>query len=125
MPVISRHGISGWATWVAADTLFAASPIISNDRMAAFWCSRLARKPASLSPLTKDCASSAASNISRRRAESRPGNSAIDRFDLTQDRPPPDEIPALLDGLALDEVDGATKKFLHRVLQINKSGEIF
>jgi hypothetical protein len=35
------------------------------------------------------------------------GNSAIDRFGLPQDCPAADEIPALLDGLALDKIDSS------------------
>src|SRR5580698_10639882 len=124
MPVISRHGISEWAAWVAVDILPAASPTISNDRMTAFWCSRLARKATSSSPSTNDRASRAASSISSKRAESRSGNSAIDRFDLVQDRPPPDEVPTFLNGLALDQVDGAPKQRLQRVLQIGEGRKI-
>src|SRR5215831_8928548 len=118
MPVISRQGISGWETRVADETLPAASPRTSSDRMAAFWCNRLARKVASSSPSTKACASRAASSISRRSAASRSGNSAIDCFGLVKDRPTTDEIPARLDRLPLDEVDGASEKSFQGLLQI-------
>jgi hypothetical protein len=44
--------------------------------------------------------------MSRRSAASRSGNSAIDGFGLLQDRPAADEIPARLDRLAFNQIDG-------------------
>jgi hypothetical protein len=52
------------------------------------------------------------------------GNSAIDRFGLPQDCPAADEIPALLDGLALDKIDRAPKKPFQRLPQISKRCKI-
>src|SRR5580700_5469081 len=124
MPVISRQGILKWAACVAAETLPAASPIISNDRMTAFWCSRLARKAASSSPATKLCASRAASSMSRRSAASRAGNSAINGFGLFQDRPAADEIPAGFDRLPLDQIDGTPEKSLQRVFEIGECRKV-
>jgi hypothetical protein len=46
----SRQAISGRAACVATEILPAASPRTSSDRMAAFWCSRLARNAGSSSP---------------------------------------------------------------------------
>src|SRR6266480_2291552 len=124
MPVISRQGISGWAALIAAETLPAASPITSRERIVAFWCNRLARKAASSRPSINPCASRAASNISRRRAASRWGSSAIDRFGFFQDHPAADEIPARLDRLALDEIDRAPEKPLQPLLQISEGRKI-
>src|SRR5215831_5052620 len=124
MPVISRQGISGWETRVAAETLPAASPRTSSDRMAAFWCNRLARKAASSTPSTKPCASRAASSISRRSAASRSGISAIEGFGLFKDCPTTDEIPAPLDHLPLDEVDRASEKSFQGLLQVGECCKI-
>src|SRR5712691_10182838 len=109
---------------MAAETLPAASPRTSSDRMVAFWCNRLARKAASSRPSTKPCASRAASSISRRSAASRSGNSAIDGFGFFQDRLAADEIPTSLDRLAFDEIDRASKKPFQRVLQIGERRKI-
>jgi hypothetical protein len=50
MPMISRQGISGCAARNAGETLPAASPITSSERITAFWCKRLARNAASSMP---------------------------------------------------------------------------
>src|SRR5579883_1149144 len=124
MPVISRHGISGWPACVAIETLPAASPITSSARIAAFWCNRLVRNAAWLSPSTKLCASRAASSISSRSAASRSGGLAINRLGLPQNAATTNEIAAGFDRFALDEVHRATEKFLQRVLEIGKSRQV-
>jgi hypothetical protein len=65
-----------------------------------------------------------ASSMSRRSAASRSGNSATDGFGLFQDRTAADEIPACLNRLALDEIDGPAKKPLQPVLHIGERRKI-
>src|ERR1700722_8179568 len=110
--IISRHGISWWAAFNDAETLPAASPMISSDRTTAFWCNGLARNAVASSPLTKDSASPAASFMSSRRAASRPSGSAIDHLGFGQDMAAPDIVSAGLDRLALGQIDRAAKQRL-------------
>lgn len=50
----------------------------------------------------------------------RSGKSAVDGLGLLEDRSSANEIPARLDSLALDEIDGPPEKPLQRLLQIGE-----
>src|SRR5260370_23796843 len=121
---MSRKGMAGCAAGNVGETLPAASPITSSARITALWCSRLARNAASSMPATKPRASLAASSMSSSSAASRSAGLPIDRLGLFQNPAAADEIAAGLDGLPLDEIDGAAEKRLQRLLEIHQGGEI-
>src|SRR5215467_6736892 len=123
MPMISRQGLSGCAARNAGETLPAASPITSSERITAFWCKRLARNAASSMPATKPWASFAASSMSSNNAASRSPGSAIDRLGFFENSAAANEIAAGLDSFALDEVDGAAEERLQCFLEIEEGGE--
>src|SRR5215213_791183 len=101
MPTMRGQAISGCAARVAADTLFAASPIVWMAYCTAARIILLPRNSSHETPPAKATASRAAISISSNRASS----PCIDDLCRLEDVLSPDVVPALLNSPAAYKID--------------------